>query len=84
MKATIYCVYYKLLVFNPVASNICTTISLIKQGQASPVKQLLSTSTARTGVIALMYASIEAMNLDILRYLLDTFKPNPKIADFLG
>lgn len=63
-------------------SDINTIISLIKQGQVAPVKQLLSTSTSPTDTIALIHASIEVMNLDILRYLLDTFKPDSKTPVF--
>lgn len=49
---------------------------LIKQGQIALVKQLLPPSrTPLPDIIPLLKAAIEAKNIDILRYLLDTFKP---------
>ncbi|PLN79628.1 ankyrin repeat-containing domain protein [Aspergillus taichungensis] len=60
-------------------SNIDTITSLIEQGQVDSVKTLLATSPVKhddDAIIMLLHASIESMNLDIMRYLLDTYKPD--------
>lgn len=57
-------------------SDTETIISLIKHGRVNSVKQLLPPSqTPLPDIILLLKVSIEAKNVDILRYLLDTFKP---------
>lgn len=61
--------------------NIDTITSLIEQGQVDPVKTLLATSPTThddTGIIMLLQTSIESMNLNIMCYLLDTYKPDCK------
>ncbi|BCR87324.1 ankyrin repeat domain-containing protein [Aspergillus chevalieri] len=66
-------------------SNIDKITSLIEQGQVVPVKTFLASSPAThddNAIIMLLHASIESMNLDIMRYLLDTYKPNSKSALF--
>lgn len=47
-------------------------MSLIEQGQIGPVKKLLSTSSPTHGadIIMLLHASINTMNLEIMRYCL--------------
>ena len=60
-------------------SNINMITSLIKQGQVDPVKTLLATSPTTyddNAIIMLLQMSIESMNLDIMHYLLDTYKPD--------
>lgn len=65
-------------------SDSDTIISLIEQGQIDPVKKPLSTSPPTNGddIIMLLRASISAMNLEIMRYLLDTYKPDRESALF--
>ena len=62
-------------------SNIDTITSLIQQGQVDPVKNLLTTSPTTHDddvIILLLQTSIESMNLNVMRYLLDTYKPDSK------
>lgn len=62
-------------------SNIDTITSLIQQGQVDPVKNLLTTSPTTHDddvIIMLLQTSIESMNLNVMRYLLDTYKPDSK------
>lgn len=62
-------------------SNIDIITSLIQQGQVDPVKILLTTSPTTHDddvIIMLLQTSIESMNLNVMRYLLDTYKPDSK------
>ena len=62
-------------------SNIDTITPLIEQGQVDPVKTLLATSptTHDDNVITMfLQMSIESMNLNVMHYLLDTYKPDSK------
>ena len=60
-------------------SKIDMIISLVEQGQVDAVKTSLATSPTthdENDIIKLLETSILFMNLDIMRYLLDTYKPN--------